>query len=401
MPENQEDRNQKKDTTPPKIKQQVTSQIVTAEAVQAEEVPTVPLDSFQAVNALQPEIEIHSITATRSVSLPGPLVVHPAEYRRGPGEWVQMWWDGMRPSYLPLSLAPVVVGSVLAWTQTIPQKVPFGHFHILHFLALLVAVVFIQSGAQLVNDYYDYLRGIDTSNTLGPGGLIQQAVVRPATVLSSGLFLLAIGGLLGLVVALNGGLLAVVFTLVGLLCAFFYSATSRSLSSLTLGELVSFFVFGPLLTLMAFVIQIGSINRSAILYSLPLGLLAAAVIHANNLRDMEGDAQAGKHTIATFLSLRMSRVLYLLLLLVAYGIIVALAVPRGAPHLILLTLWTLPIAVVAATGVFRTDNPVGFHGVMRQTIKLDGWFAFWLAVALPGTTIWTLLTPYLPSLLTR
>ncbi len=398
MAENREDGNQENVNTPPKIKRPVTSRIVTAEAVQAEEVPTIPLDSFQTVNALQPEVEIHSVTATRSVSLPGPLVVHPTEYRRGPVEWLQVWWDGVRPAYLPLSLAPVVVGSALAWAHTIAQKPPFGQFHILHFLALLIAVAFIQFGAQLVNDYYDYLRGIDTSNTLGPGGLIQQSVVRPATVLTVGLFLLAIGGLFGLVVALNAGLLAIVFILVGLLCAFFYSATSHSLSSLMLGELVGFFVFGPLLALSAYVVQTGIIDRTAISYSLPLGLLAAAAIYANNLRDMESDAQAGKRTLATLLSLRMSRVLYLLLLLVAYGIIIVLALPHGAPHLLLITLWTLPIAVVAITGAFRTDNPVGFHDVMRQTIKLDGWFAFWLAVALLGTTFWSLL-PHFPSLL--
>ena len=396
MKNNQEDKNQRNSNA--EIKRPVASQIVTAEAVQAEEVPTIPLDSFQTINALQPEIEIRPVVATRSVSLPGSLVVHPAEYRRGPFEWLQIWWDGLRPTYLPLSLAPVVVGSTLAWTQTIPQKPPFGHFHILHFLALLVAVVLIQFGAQLVNDYYDYLRGIDTSNALGPGGLIQQAVIRPVSVLTAGLFLLAIGGLLTLVVALNGGWPVIVFGLVGLLCAFFYSATSRSLSSLVLGELVAFCVFGPLLTLSAYAIQTGSLERAVILYSLPLGLLAAAVIHANNLRDMESDAQAGKRTLATFLSLRMSRVLYLLLLLAAYGIIVALAVPHGAPHLLLITLWTLPIAVVAVTGVFRTDNPVGFHVVMRQTLKLDGWFAFWLVVALIGTAFWSLL-PHIPSLL--
>src|SRR5579885_3224629 len=233
MQNKHEDRNQ--ENTSQKSKKPVTSQIVTAETVQAEEVPTIPLDSFQAINALQPEIEVHPVTATRSVSLPGALVVHPAEYRRGPFEWLHLWWNGLRPAYLPLSLAPIVVGSVLAWTQTIPQKPPFGHFHILHFLGLLVAVVLIQFGAQLVNDYYDYLRGIDTSNALGPGGLIQQAVVRPVTVLTVGLFMLAFGGLLDLVVALNGGWPILLFGLVGLLCAFFYSATTRSLSSLTLG----------------------------------------------------------------------------------------------------------------------------------------------------------------------
>ena len=396
--QHQENGNQDSMATPPKARASVSSKIVTADAVQAEEVPTVPLGSFQAVNALQPEVAVHSVSSTRSVSLPTPLVVHPTEYRRGPGEWLQLWWDGLRPSYLPLSIAPVVVGSVLAWTQSISSTTPRGHFHILHFIAALAAVILLQFGAQLINDYYDYLRGIDTGNALGPGGLIQQGLIRPASVLTGGLFLLAIGVLLGAVVALNGGWIVFVFGLIGVLCAYFYSATTRSLSSLTLGELVSFVVFGPLLTLGAYMVQAGSINRSVILYSIPLGLLAAAVVQANNMRDMESDAQAGKRTLATLLSLRISRVLYLLLLVVAYGIILVLAVPHNAPHLLLITFWTLPTAVVAISGALRTDSTTGFHLVMKQTLKLESFFAFWLVLALLVTALWSLL-PHIPILM--
>lgn len=395
---NRNDKNQHSPITPPGTRTASSSKIVTADTVEAEEVPTIPLDSFQAVNALQPEIAVHSLSSTRAVSLPTPLVVHPSEYRRGLGEWLQLWWDGLRPAYLPLSLAPVVVGSVLAWTQSISPAAPRGHFHILHFVALLAAVALLQCGAQLVNDYYDYLRGVDTSNPLGPGGLIQQALIRPANVLIGGLFLMGIGALLGVVVAVNGGLLALVFGLIGVVCAFFYSATSRSLSSLTLGELVSFIVFGPLLTLGAFIVQNGVIDRTVILYSIPLGLLATATIQANNMRDWESDAQAGKRTLATVLSLRMSRVLYTLLLLVAYGIILLLAVPVGAPHLLLITLWTLPIAAVSISGALRTDSPAGFHMVMKQTLKLEAFFAFWLVIALIVTAYWSLL-PHIPYLI--
>ena len=308
------------------------------------------------------------------------------------------WWDGLRPAYLPLSIAPVLVGSVLAWTHSIAQKTPFGHFHILHFIAALAAVILLQCGAQLINDYYDYLHGIDTSNALGPGGLIQQALIRPASALTTGLFLLAIGILLGAVVAINGGWIVFLFGLIGILCAYFYSATSRSLSSLALGELVSFVVFGPLLTLGAYAVQIGSIDRSAILYSLPLGLLAVAVVHANNMRDIESDAQAGKRTLATVLSLRISRVLYLLLLLAAYAIVLALALPHNAPHVLLLTFWTLPIAFVAVSGAVRTSSSTGFHLVMKQTLKLEAFFAFWLVIALIANALWLLL-PHIPILM--
>src|SRR5436853_1915686 len=81
-----------------------SSQIVTADSVEAEEVPTIPLGSLQTLSTLQPEVSIHSVASTRSVTMPAPLVVQPSEYRRSVGEWLSVWWDGIRPTYLPLSI---------------------------------------------------------------------------------------------------------------------------------------------------------------------------------------------------------------------------------------------------------------------------------------------------------
>ncbi len=379
----------------PKVKAVTSSQIVTADAVQAEEVPTIPLESLQSLGALQPEVSIHSVASTRSVTMPAPLVVQPSEYRRSMGEWLSVWWDGIRPAYLPLSIMPVVVGSALAWTQSIAPKSFLGHFHVLRFLATLIAVILLQVGAHLVNDYYDYLKGIDTSNSLGPGGLIQQGLIKPARVLSFGLVLLVFGALVGVLVAISGGLLVFVFGLIGLLCAYFYSATSRALSSIALGELVSFLIFGPFITLGAYIVQTGHIDRIVLLYSIPLGLLATAIIHLNNMRDTESDLQAKKHTLASLGGLHMNRAFYVILLLGAYATIIALGLPRHAPHLILITLWTLPPAIIAVTGVLRTDAPASLHLVMHQTLKVETYFTLWLVVALFLSALWPLL-PHMP-----
>ncbi|HVB72482.1 MAG TPA: 1,4-dihydroxy-2-naphthoate octaprenyltransferase [Ktedonobacteraceae bacterium] len=380
------------DTPSPSRSRVVTSaQIVTAESVQAEEVPTIPLGSMQTVSELQPEIEVHSVSATQSVRLPAPLIVHPSEYHRGPAEWLRIWWNGMRPAYLPLSLMPVLLGSALAWTQSISSITPRGDFHPQRFIALLLTVLCLQIGAHLVNDYYDYLRGIDTSNALGPGGLIQQGLIKPVRVLGIGLVMLLLGILLGLLTAIAGGAQILIYVLAGLLCAYFYSATSFSLASTMLGEVVSFFIFGPLLTLAAYLLQTGHVNRAVFIYSLPLGLLAAAFIHLNNMRDAESDAQAGKYTLATLIGLRLSRLLYLLLLLGAYAPIIALAVPRYAPHILLITLWTLPGLVVLITGVLRTDSPASLHLHMRKTLALETLFAILLIVALIIAAYWHLL----------
>jgi 1,4-dihydroxy-2-naphthoate octaprenyltransferase len=359
-----------------------STKIVMAEAVQAEEVPTLPLGPMESISALEPEIAVRSVASTPVVSMPEPLVVQPSEYHRSAGEWVQIWKDGIRPAYLPLSFIPVLLGSTLAWTQTITLKAPFGQFHLTHFIGTVLAVFFLQAGGSLVNDYYDYVHGVDISNSLGPGGLIQQGLIKPTRILSVGFLALAFGAIIGLIVALRGGPLVVLFGLIGLLCAYFYSATKRSLSSLALGELVAFIIFGPFITLGAYMVQTGGIGRDVLIYSIPLGLLAAAVIHVNNMRDLESDAQSNKRTIAALLGVTWGRAWFLALVLAAYVIILVLGISRGAPHLILITLWTLPSLAVVATGIVRTDVSPGFHLVMEELLKLETAFGVLLAVAL-------------------
>ncbi|MFL5703390.1 MAG: hypothetical protein ACJ8AG_11275, partial [Ktedonobacteraceae bacterium] len=105
-----------------------SSHIVTAESVQAEEVPTIPLGSLQTLSTLQPEVSVRSVVATKSVRLPTPLVVQPSEYRRSLSEWMQVWWEGMRPGYVLLAIMPVLIGSALAWQQTLSPQTPFGKF---------------------------------------------------------------------------------------------------------------------------------------------------------------------------------------------------------------------------------------------------------------------------------
>jgi 1,4-dihydroxy-2-naphthoate octaprenyltransferase len=377
----------------------ISTQVVTADSVQAEEVPTIPLDSLQSINTLQPEVSVHAVNATQAVSMPAPLVVQPSEYQRSFLEWFHIWWEGIRPAYLTLSLMPVLLGTTLAWMQTVSPKHPFGHFHFTHFLFTSLTILILQVGAHLVNDYYDYVRGVDTGNTFGPGGLIQQGLVKPTTVLALGLALLGVGALLGIVISFVGGPWVYAIGLVGLLCAYFYSATSRSLGSLALGELVTFFVYGPLITIGAYMVQLqtGHIESSALLYSVPLGLFAAIVIHVNNMRDAEGDAQAGKRTIASILGLQWSRAFFMVLVLWIYALVVVVGFSSAAPHLILLTLWTLPLLVIVISGVLRSETPASLHFAVQQILSLERQFTFLLVIAL----IVSALVPMLPPVSTN
>ncbi|GCF07233.1 1,4-dihydroxy-2-naphthoate octaprenyltransferase [Dictyobacter arantiisoli] len=364
-------------------KKQQSSQVVRAETVPAEEVPTVPIGSLQSISTLKPAVSVHSVASMRAVGVHTPLVAQPVEYRRGLSEWIEIWRDGMRPGYLPLSLMPIILGSVLAWTQSLTAQHPFGHFNIINFALALISAIILQSGAHLINDYYDYQRGVDASNTMGPGGLIQQGLVKAPRMLYIGLGLLGLGGVVGLLASLAGGPLVCLFGLIIVLCAYFFSASPKALSTLGLSELVGFITFGLLSVMGAYMIQThGQLSVAAFHYSLPLGFLAAATIYANNMRDIEGDAHVNKRTLATLLGLRWSRIAYIILMLAAYLVVVLLGVPHTRPHYVLIALWTLPGLVVAISGVLRTEISTGFDNVMRQTLKIYVQFTILLAIGL-------------------
>src|SRR5579883_1795174 len=96
----EQETSQAKETAVAKKKTPASSQVIAADSVQAEEVPTIPLDSLQTLSTLQPEVAVRPITATPTASVPEPLVVQPAEYRRGVGEWLRIWRDGLRLYYV-------------------------------------------------------------------------------------------------------------------------------------------------------------------------------------------------------------------------------------------------------------------------------------------------------------
>lgn len=383
-----QDKTKSKETTIESKKAPASSQVIAAESVQAEEVPTIPLDSLQTLSTLQPEVSVRPVLAPSTAMVPQPLVVQPAEYRRGMGEWLRIWRDGLRFSYLSFAILPVLLGSALAWLATISAVNPRGDFSLQRFGYALLAVICIQLGANLVNDYYDYLGGVDTSNSLGPGGLIQQGLVKPARVLTLGLFFLLVGAVLGLMAAVAGGITAIIFGLLGLLGAFFYSATARSFSSLTLGEVTSFWIFGPLLTLGAYLIQRGKLDSLPLICSISLGLLLSAALYVNDMRDMESDAQAHKHTLATLLGIRTNRVICTVLLLGAYLPVLAIGAPSQGLHLVLITLWTLPGMTTILLGLYRTTTPASLHITMRQILRLAALFTLLFIVALTISTYW-------------
>lgn len=253
-----------------------------------------------------------------------------------------------RPKTLPAAIAPIVVGSAVAASV--------GELRPVILVATLLAALLIQIGANLANDLFDFRRGVDTPGRLGPprvtqSGLLSEREMALATAAAFGLAT-AIG--LG-VAALAGWQLIVV----GALClavALAYSAGPFPLGSLGLGAPAVFVFFGPVAVAGTAFAQTGRLIPAALAASVPIGLLATAILVVNDLRDRDTDRAAGKLTLAARLGPVAARTEYLVLLVVAYATPVALRLADRSGGWYWLPWLSLPLAVRVARLVLVTDG---------------------------------------------
>lgn len=285
---------------------------------------------------------------------------------------VRIWLMAARPRTLPAAVAPVVVGTALACQM--------GTFHVLVFAAALIGAVFIQVGTNLSNDYSDARRGADTEDRLGPvrvtaGGLVPPRQVLIATYVSFGVAVL-VGAYLIAVAGPELLLIGAASILAGVL----YTGGPRPYGYEGLGELFVFLFFGVVAVTGSYFVQVQRLPWEAFALAVPVGLLAAAILLVNNIRDRETDRRAGKRTLAVRLGPRGGRALYAYALLAAF-VTAPLPWLLGSLSAWLLLPWlTLPLAVgVMRTVASRSDGP-SLNAALARTGLLQLAFCVLLAV---------------------
>ena len=249
----------------------------------------------------------------------------------------QTWILAARVPTLPAAVVPVLVGTAAAWAD--------GHFRPLPFVAALVAALLIQIGTNLANDYFDFRKGADTAERLGPvritqSGLVPAETVRTATALTFGLAML-----IGIYLTVVGGLPILVVGLLSIAAGVLYTGGPWPLAYHGLGDVTVFLFFGLVAVVGTAYLHSGSVGLPAAIYALPVAALVTAILVVNNLRDIATDRLANKRTLAVRLGSRGTRVEYLLLLGVAYLVPLACWLLLGVPRGFWLPWLTLPLAV--------------------------------------------------------
>jgi len=263
---------------------------------------------------------------------------------------VRIWMMAARPRTLPAAVAPVLVGTALAG---------YGHvFHPLRFLAALLGAVFIQVGTNLSNDYSDARRGADTEDRLGPvrvtaGGLVPPRQVLIATYVSFGLAVL-----FGIYLIVVAGWALLLVGAASILAGVAYTGGPKPYGYEGLGEVFVFLFFGIVAVAGSFFVEVKTLNWEALALAVPVGLLAAAILVVNNVRDIDSDRRAGKRTLAVRLGRERTRNMFGVVIYVAYLLAPITWLFGPTQAWVLLPWLTLPLAAGVVRRVRnRADGP--------------------------------------------
>ena len=293
----------------------------------------------------------------------GPMAesqVEPRVVRNGPSTLgpsrLALWVSAARPKTLLLSIAPVAAGIGLAVAQTQGLALAIA-------MATLVAALSIQVGTNLHNDAADFERGADTRDRVGPPRATAQGWFSPGEVRRAAHLAFGLAFLLGMLLVMRGGWPILAIGAASIACGYAYTSGPRPIAYGPYGELYVLAFFGIASVVGSHYLQALSLDRSALLLGIALGLPAAAVLLLNNYRDLETDRAAGRRTLCHYLGRPKARVLYGALLIAPLPLILG----AGLPGPIWLSLAALPLALKLIVRLFGDATGPDLNRLLGRT----------------------------------
>jgi 1,4-dihydroxy-2-naphthoate polyprenyltransferase len=286
----------------------------------------------------------------------------------------RIWWQLTRPHTLTAAFAPVFLGTMIALT--------YGKIHFPLFFAMLIASVFLQMATNMFNEYYDFKRGLDTEQSIGIGGTIVRNGVKPKTVLNLAFMLYGISVLIGIYICMETSWMLAVVGILSMMVGYFYTGGPYPIAYTPFGELISGVVMGMLLILIAFYIQTDTVTIEAILLSIPSMLLVAGIMMANNIRDLEGDKEGGRKTLAILVGRSNAITILMLFFIISYVWIIAMILFGHVTPWALLVLMSIK-KPVTAIAIFRKNHiPIQVMPAMKYTAITNTLFGLLLGIGI-------------------
>ena len=269
-----------------------------------------------------------------------------------------IWLLAIRPKTLPAAGAGVITGSALAYYD--------GAFSFFPALAAFIGAILLQIGSNLANDVYDYLRGAESKERLGPMRVTQAGLLTPKEVQIGMWITFALAAFIGVYLITVAGWAILLIGLTAILAAIAYTGP---ISDKGLGDIFVFLYFGVAAVVGTYYVQALETSPTAWWMSIPIGLLIVNILVVNNLRDIDVDKAAGKITTAVRMGISATRIEYLILLGISYLILPLLIWMRLIPVWTLLVWLSLPLAWKVAKTV-RTEIGRPLNQALAGTGKI-------------------------------
>jgi 1,4-dihydroxy-2-naphthoate polyprenyltransferase len=286
---------------------------------------------------------------------------------------LKSWLMAVRPKTLTASLMPVAVGTGLAFGQGVGRWLPA--------IAALVGALLIQIGTNLTNDYYDFKKGADTSERLGPVRVTQSGLIAPGTVLAGALGCFALAVLSGIYLVWVGGWPIVAIGLTSVLCGYAYTGGPLPLAYHGLGDIFVFVFFGLVAVTGTYYVQALTVSPAAWWAAIPVGALGTALLVVNNLRDAHTDVKANKRTLVVRLGTGAGKAEYLVLLAAAFATPFILFGLGLAGAWVFLALLSAPLAVGPLELVMGAQG-AALNAALGATARLQLVFGLLFALGL-------------------
>lgn len=257
---------------------------------------------------------------------------------------------------------PVIVGTAVAIGE--------GVFRLGPALAALLGALLIQIGTNLANDVFDYQKGADTTARLGPLRVTQAGLLSPGQVLAGMWLTFGLAVLIGIYLVVLGGWPIVVIGLLSIASGIAYTGGPFPLGYRGLGDLFVFIFFGLVAVCGTYYVQAGAVSTAAWWASVPIGLLATAILVVNNLRDIDTDRAAGKKTLAVRFGAKGAQAEYALLVGLAYFVPGVMGLTGISTPWVLLVWLSIPLAIRQMRFVFTETGRV-LNQALAGTARLE------------------------------
>ncbi|MFD1361429.1 1,4-dihydroxy-2-naphthoate polyprenyltransferase [Lentibacillus salinarum] len=286
----------------------------------------------------------------------------------------QIWWRLLRPHTLTASVIPVFVGTMFALT---------GHeINLLLFLAMLLASILIQAATNMFNEYYDFVRGLDNEQSVGIGGTIVRDGISPITVLGMAFTFFGVAILLGVYICIASSWWIAAIGLICMLFGYLYTGGPLPIAYTPFGELFSGFFMGTVIIGISYYIQTATLTSTVIWLSIPIAIFIGAIMMSNNIRDLDGDKENGRKTVAILLG-RKNAVRFLAAMFMSAYFLTAIYIVAGV-----LPVWSVLafLSIIKATDVIKKfrgkTKPLEMMPAMAATGKTNTLYGLLLGVSL-------------------